>query len=136
MGKTWTLMCSVLVGWMLVGFIQNPALAADDPSIKGPIRENVQASMSNYVKDKTVDGVFPIYDPVDDKVLKLTFKELHKGIVKKGDYYVSCADFTGADGKKFDIDFLALPDGEKINTVQAIVHKVEDKKRPYNLEEK
>ena len=45
--------------------------------------------------------------------MHLKLKKLHDGIVKKGDYYVSCADFEDANGNLVDMDFFVLTrDGE------------------------
>jgi len=110
------------------------AFAADDPSIGQPVRGQVQASMKALIETGTVDGVFRHYDPVTDQVFDLTFSALHDGIVRKGDYYVSCADFTDAEGNEVDVDFLVLPDGDGVRAVQAILHKVDGAKRPYHLE--
>jgi hypothetical protein len=110
------------------------AVAADDPSIKGELRNGIQDSMKSFIDRNTVGGEYRIYDPIDGKMLNLKFKELHEGIVKKGDYYVSCADFTDADGKMVDLDFLVIPDGQKLLVTQAIVHSIDGKKRKYHLE--
>ncbi|MBI2384620.1 MAG: hypothetical protein HYV14_01275 [Elusimicrobia bacterium] len=119
---------------LLLSVAAAPGRAADDPSIKGTVREAIQASMAYYIDSKTIGGAFRLYDPVDGKLLKLKFKELHKGIVKKGDFYVSCADFVDGKGKLYDLDFMVLKDGDALHTVQAIVHAAEGKKRPYQLE--
>ena len=115
-------------------FIGTGALAGDDSSIKGELREGIQNSMKSFIDRNTGGGVYYIYDPVDDKMLKLAFKKLHKGIVKKGVFYVSCADFTDSDGKIVDLDFLVIPDGDKLLTTQAVVHSIDGKKRKYHLE--
>jgi hypothetical protein len=43
-------------------------------------------------------------------------------------------DFYDRNGKKIDVDFLVLKDGEQLKTIQAVVHSVEGKKRQYHLE--
>ena len=68
------------------------AIAADDPSIKGDVRTNVQQAMNELIQQRTVDGNFKFYDAITNKVHDLKLVELHDGIVKKGDFYVSCAD--------------------------------------------
>ena len=108
--------------------------AADDPSIGEPIRSQIQASMAAFIEAKTIDGVYSHYDPVTGERLRLELAELHAGIVQKGDFYVSCADFVAPEGNKVDLDFLVLPDEEGVRTVQAIVHKADGEKRPYHLE--
>ncbi|MBW2409706.1 MAG: hypothetical protein JRF72_07900 [Deltaproteobacteria bacterium] len=110
------------------------AMAGDDPSIKGELRENIQTAMQSHIDNNTVGGVYYIYDPVDGKMMNLTFKELHKGIVKKGNFYVSCADFTDGSAKMIDLDFLVIPDGDRMLVTQAVVHSVDGKKRKYHLE--
>lgn len=114
--------------------ISTGAVAGDDPSIKGELRDGIQTSMKSFIDRNTVGGVYYIYDPVDGKMLDLTFKELHKGIVKKGDFFVSCADFTNTAGKTVDLDFLVIRGGDKLLVTQAIVHSVDGKKRKYHLE--
>ena len=115
-------------------FISTVALAGDDPSIKGEQRENIQAAMQSFIDNNTIGDVYYIYDSVDGKMLNLTFKELHKGIVKKGNFYVSCADFTDANNKIVDLDFLVIPDGDQMQVIQAVVHSADGKKRKYHLE--
>ena len=109
----------------IILFGASPGSAADDPSIGEPIRSQIQASMAAFIEAKTIDGVYSHYDPVTGKLL---------GIVRKGDFYVSCADFVDAEGNKVDLDFLVLPDRDGVRTVQAIVHKADGVKRPYHLE--
>ena len=112
-----------------------PALAADDPSIKGKTRTDVQAAMNTHVTDNTISEEYVIYDAADSKVKGLTFKELHSGIVKKGDFYVSCADFTDASGNMYDVDFLVGKTDGGFRVYQAIVHKLNGEKRPYEVED-
>jgi len=110
------------------------AYAADDPSIKGDLRTNIQATMDTFIKNQTIDGTLRLYDPVEDVLLEVKLKKLHPGIVKKGDFFVSCADFVDLKGRKYDLDFLVIPAGDKLITTQAIVHSVDGKKRKYHLE--
>jgi hypothetical protein len=110
------------------------AFAGDDPSIKGDLRTNIHAAMNEFVAGQTVDGAVRLYDAVDGKILSLTGYELHSGIVKKGDFYVSCADFVDQDGRKIDVDFLVVPNGDKLQATQGIVHSVAGDKRKYHLE--
>jgi len=118
-------------------FLAGPvSQAVDDPSIKGNLRTNIKASMSEFINGQTVKQTLRIYDPVEDKMYKLKLDKLHEGIVKKGDFYVSCADFVDPkNGRKFDLDFLVLPDGDKLVATQAVIHSVDGKKRKYHLED-
>ena len=111
------------------------ALAADDPSIKGDLRSNINSAMNEMIQQRTVNGTFKFYDQLKNKVYDLKLVELHDGIVKKGDYYVSCADFVDPKGNKVDMDFLVLPSDGKLIATQAVMHKVDGKKRKYHLED-
>jgi len=109
-------------------------LGGNDPSIDGELREKIQTSMQTFIDSNSVGGVYSIYDPIDGKMRQLTFKELHKGIVKKGDYYVSCADFKDGNNKTVDLDFLVIPAGDHLQVTQAVIHSADGKKRKYHLE--
>ena len=119
-------------------FLVSPltAYAADDPSIQGQLRTDIQASMQTFITQNTIDGQYRHYDPVSGTLRNLKPGKVHAGIVRKGDFYVSCADFTDAAGNTLDLDFLVLPTADGVRTVQAIVHKVDGNKRPYDLESK
>ena len=90
--------------------------------------------MQAHIDQNTVDGHYVVYDAVADKVLKLQLDKLHDGIVKKSDYYVSCADFHDASGKYHDLDFLVVEENGEFRALQGVVHKVGKKKRKYHLE--
>ncbi|MBI2566580.1 MAG: hypothetical protein HYV63_06070 [Candidatus Schekmanbacteria bacterium] len=120
----------LLLTWTLVP----PVWAADDPSIQGELRQQVRASMEQFVKDRTVNETFLLYDPIEDRLLRLELEKLHDGIVKKGELYVSCADFKDQSGRALDVDLFVLPAGNGMQTTQAVVHKVDGKKRQYQLE--
>lgn len=119
---------------LLFGLQANMLWAADDPSIKGDLRSHIHKSMNSFIRDQTIDDRLYVFDAVDGKLLKLTFDNLHDGIVKKGDFYVSCADFYDQNKRKIDIDFLVRPSGNGLVTTQALVHSIDGKKRKYHLE--
>jgi hypothetical protein len=108
--------------------------AADDPSIKGVLREDIKASMMSFIDSTMISDTYYIYDAVGGRLLELKFAKLHEGVVKKGDFYVSCADFIDKNGTKVDIDFLVIKDGDNLKTIQAVVHSLDGKKRKYHLE--
>ena len=108
--------------------------AADDPSIKGELREDIKASMMSFIDSNMINDKYYIYDAVGGKLLDLKFAKLHEGVVKKGDFYVSCADFIDNNGTKVDIDFLVIKDGDTLKTIQAVVHSLDGEKRKYHLE--
>ena len=110
------------------------AYAADDPSIKGDLRENIKQSMASFIQQQTIDGEMYVYDAVDGQLLSLTLDKLHSGIVKKGDFYVSCADFEDEKGRKIDVDFMVRQSAGQWVTTQALIHSVAGHKRKYHLE--
>ena len=124
----------LLIALILLG-LALPVFAADDPSIKGDRRSGIQAAMQRHIDHNTVDGHYVLYDAVTDKLLRLKLDKLHDGIVKKADYYVSCADFHDADGTYFDLDFLVVEEDGGFRALQGVVHKVATTKRAYHLED-
>ncbi len=110
------------------------AFAGDDPSIKGKLRADIHEAMATHVADSMVDSVYVIYDGTEGKLLRLKFGELHSGIVKKAEFYVSCADFSDAAGRQYDLDFLVGGIGDELRVLEGVVHKVDGVKRKYELE--
>jgi len=110
------------------------AHAGNDTSLKGDLRSNINQSMSDFIQQQTIGNRMYIYDAVSGELLSLTFEKLHTGIVKKGDFYVSCADFKDKFGRKVDIDFMVRLDNDKLITTQALVHSIAGNKRKYHLE--
>ena len=131
-----TALVSLTAAALLATFLLVPTAsqAADDPSIKGKLRTDIQAAMQTLIDDLSVDGALVQYDPVDGKILELREPVLHAGIVKKGHFYVSCADFKDQQGRKIDVDFLVLDHDGQLRATQALVHKIDGNKRPYDLE--
>ena len=114
----------------------NSANAGDDRSIKGQLRKDIQNSMEQYVKNQTLDGNLYVFDAVQNKLLTLTSGKLRHNIVKDGDFYLTCADYTDQDGNKVDLDFMVRKSGDKFITTQTIVHAVGDKYRPYHVRDR
>jgi hypothetical protein len=123
------LLCLLIAAW------STTVPAADDPSIKGETRTGVQAAMDQHIQSNVLKGKYIIYDSLTGKLHRLVLKGLHEGIVKKGEFYVSCADFTDQSGKMYDIDFLAAEKDSSFQVLQALVHSVEGKKRKYHVED-
>lgn len=108
--------------------------AGNDASIKGDLRSNIKISMNQYIEGQTIDGRMYLFDGQQGKLLKMELVKLHEGIVKKGDFYVSCADFKDQNGAVVDVDFLVRPNEGLLITTQAIVHSFDGNKRKYHLE--
>lgn len=125
---------ALLTSVVVLGLVATSAQAGDDPSIKGSLRTDIHKAMDEFVAHQMIDGRMRLYDSVDGKLLSLGSYELHSGIVKKGDFYVSCADFVDQDGRKIDVDFLVQTKSGELQVSQGLVHSVEGKKRKYHLE--
>lgn len=110
----------IATGLLLSLAMSSLAMADDDPSIKGELRQNIQSSMKNFIRSETIDGAFYLYDPVDGKLLRLKFDKLHEGMVRKADFYVSCADFVDQSGRKVDVDMLVRRSAGKLILEQAL----------------
>lgn len=132
--SVYTKIASTCTALLLGASLSFSVFAADDPSIKGDLRTSVQQSMNDFINHQTINGSMYIYDSVKGGLLKLKLDKLHNGIVKKGDFYVSCADFKDQAGNKVDVDFMVRTSGDKFITTQALLHKVDGKKRKYHLE--
>ena len=98
-------------------------------------RKGIQAAMKSHIDENTVNGRYIIYDAVTGELKKLKFDRVHKGIVKKADFYVSCADFIDEGGKKYDLDLLVVKKDGDFRAVDTIVHSIDGKKRKYHLED-
>ena len=129
-----TLVLSLAVIFSLSIAAATVVIAADDPSIKGALRENIKTSMMTFIESNMINDTYYVYDSIGGKLLELKFAKLHEGVVKKGNFYVSCADFVDQNGSKVDLDFLVINDGRSLKTIQAVVHSVDGKKRKYHLE--
>lgn len=116
---------------MLIGAT---AFAADDASIRGTLRADIKQAMAEHVAASTLDGSYVIYDAVDGNLHRLRFDAMHEGVVRKGDFYVSCADFTDtATDTYFDLDFLVAGEPGDLRVIQALVHKKGSSEREYHV---
>jgi len=115
-------------------FIVNIAIAGNDPSIKGELRSDIRTAMQIHVTDNTIKGQYMIYDSQKGELKRLKMTKLHDGIVKKGDFFVSCADFEDQQGKVYDLDFLVSPKDNGYRVIQSIIHAESGKKRKYHIE--
>ena len=124
---------SLIIG--MVSFaITSFVWAGNDPSIKGQLRVDIQQAMSNHIKGNEISNKYVIFDAMKGNLKRLTLKKLHDGIVKKGEFYVSCADFLDAKGNLYDLDFLVAKKDGKYKVLQALIHKADGKKRKYHVE--
>ncbi len=91
--------------------------------------------MQEHIQQNTIDNHYVLYDAVTGELKRLEFDKLHSGIVKKGDFYVSCADFVDSKGNKYNLDFLVGKTEKGLVTLEIIVHSINGKKRKYHVED-
>lgn len=108
--------------------------AADDPGITGDLRVNIQEAMKHHIGSNRIEGQYVLYDAITGQLLRMKLEELHSGIVSKGDFYVSCADFKDDAGNTYDIDFMVAGPVDNLRVFRALVHKDSHGKRKYHLE--
>lgn len=126
----------ILVLGIFLLFSINISIAANDPTITGQVRIDIQDAMKKYIDKQTADGKLYVFDAVQNKLLKLTFDNLHSKVVNDGGFYISCADFIDQDGSKVDLDFMVRLSDNMYVMNQTIVHKVNGKKRPYHVSDR
>jgi hypothetical protein len=123
---------------LLVGFALTTAVFAGESMMgmtaKGAEAQKARTAMDAYIKQHTVDGTFYYYDPIDSKLLSLKFDGLHKDVMKEGKFLMACSDFHDQNGRKYDIDFLAVPSGKSVVVTQPVLHAIDGKERPHHLE--
>ena len=120
-----------VVGLMLMAVAVS---TADDPSIRVRLRSQVWVTTDDYLLSQMPDGgTMRLYDPIENRVLQLEIVTPHDGIDRKGDFYVRCVDFIDQHGRKIDVDFLVLQNGQPMQVTQAIVHKIDGVGRRINL---
>jgi hypothetical protein len=129
------MMLNKLLSILILTFVTTAVMAGNDPSIKGQQRTTIKSSMQNHISNSLIKGEYVIFDAKVGQIKRLRLKELHQGIVKKGDFYVSCADFVDAKGLLYDLDFLVTArDNGKYEVIQSLVHAVDGDKRSYHVE--
>jgi cytochrome c553 len=97
--------------------------------------KEVAQSIKSYVKENSTNGVFVFHDPKTGNNLSLKLEKVHRDRLSAvgPDLYFACADFKGADGHTYDLDFFARGTNRNLKVVEkeTSVHKV-DGKPSYN----
>lgn len=95
--------------------------------------EALAGEITQYAQkeSKLKGGYFLIYDEKSKKPLVLTLDHVHKDKLSKvdGGLYFACADFKGADGKAYDLDFFMREIDSGLDVTELTVHKVDGKPR-------
>ncbi|MFQ5930990.1 MAG: hypothetical protein ACE5MM_01140 [Nitrospiraceae bacterium] len=125
-----------IIAFVLVFVFSTMSFGADDPSIKGETRMGIQSAMKSHIDENVFNGKYLVYDAVEGKLKQLTLKKLHEGIVKKAEYYVSCADFVDNQGNLYDLDLLVVQQSGDFRVLETVVHSINGNKRKYHLEDK
>lgn len=90
--------------------------------------DDMAAAITRYVTAdaKLKGGYFLVYDAKGRVALQLTLEKVHRERLSQiGDGVVFvCADFKGADGKVYDLDFFMKgPDKDHLSVTEITVHK-------------
>lgn len=104
-------------------------LRADDAAASA-----ARQSMHDFVVRQMINGTYYYYDPVEAQLLALRFTKIHDEVRRDGNFLMSCSHFNDQFGRSIDLDFLVLPKGSSYVTTQAIIHEIDGKKRPYQLQ--
>lgn len=96
--------------------------------------EDVAKHIEAHVKEQSKDGAFKIKDEKANKELSLTLDKVHRERLSQvaPDMFFVCADFKGADGKLYDLDFFVQgtsKDNLKVVDGKTPVHKEDGKER-------
>lgn len=98
--------------------------------------QKARTAMNAYVKQHLVGDTFYYYDPIDSKLLSLRFDGVHNEVMQEGKFLMACSDFHDQSGHKYDIDFLAVPNGKPVVVAQPFLHAVDGKERAHHLDVK
>ena len=90
-------------------------------------------AMEEFINRNTINSFYIHYDPVEGKLLRLQLDNLHRGQVRKGDFYVGSADFTDQHGRKVGLAFFVIRHLDNARVLQAVVHEVDGKEREYEI---
>lgn len=91
-----------------------------------PSAEQIRQTIQDHVQGTVQkDGAFVIADPVTGTPRKLDFVRVHERVGKTGALYYSCTDMRDQQtGQLLDLDFDVKTEGEKLEVVDARIHKV------------
>ena len=103
--------------------------------------ESLAKFTESYIKEKSKDGVFSLYDRVTKTKLALTLDKVHDAKLRKTkpNEHLICADLKGNDGKVYEVDFFVKQVGKalKIDKRSVKVHKIDGEERySWKLNEK
>lgn len=91
------------------------------------IRQVIQGHVQGIIQK---EGSFAIRDSVTGASRKLDFVRVHERVGKTGALYYSCTDMRDQqNGQLLDLDFDVKTEGEKLEVVDARIHKVDGKAR-------
>lgn len=89
--------------------------------------EQILQTVKDYIREKRKPkGYFILVDNRNKETLQLIFDQLHKEVLFiKNIGYSVCADFHDQtdNEKRYDIDFILLPSGEKVVVKQVRIHR-------------
>lgn len=124
------LACSSIPAWGQEHPTDHPETSAK-PAIS---LKDVDQTIQSYVKEHSRGGAFAFHDAQTGNDLSLTLDKVHHDRLSAvgPDLYFACADFKGADGHTYDLDFFAQGTTKrnlKVIEKETSVHKVDGQPR-------
>jgi len=92
--------------------------------------ESHRKAIERHIHAHSQEGVYAIYDAREGKALGLELDSIHETAhpMDSGEIFY-CADFRGADGTLYDLDFYVEASGERPVVVESFIHKAGGKDR-------
>ncbi len=106
----------------------SPARASDELVVPA---ESIRQRIEQHVQQKLApDGTFVLEDQETGATRRLQFVRVHERVGKTGAFFYSCADLRDVNtGELLDVDFDVMATGDKLEVVDARIHKVDGKAR-------
>ena len=114
--------------------IVSSGLSGDEAGIPDKRQKYIQKAVKQHIAKNTFKGRYEIRDVVRGEKIRLELKGLHDEIERKGQYYVSCANFVDVEGREYDVDLLVVRKGGKFRVTLALIHRIDGQERKYTVE--
>lgn len=102
------------IGFLAFAFLtlvfNMPASAARNDSFRESAA--LQATMQQFVDQKTVDGAYLIFDAENERVRELYPSTAHPVIFQLDEHFVLCFHFVDAGGQKVEVDYYVARKGD------------------------
>lgn len=94
----------------------------------------IQTVMNEYIQQRIFKGIYYYYDPVEGRLLQLSFDHLDDEVQPKGNFFVSRAGFRDQFGRSVELHIFVMKGPDGFRVTQGLVRKIDDIQRIYDLE--